>query len=61
MVELQPSKLATGVRFPSPAPFFLWGNILNHAIKTVGAKYGIEPVRFRPLAVPEKIDASVGA
>ena len=23
MVELQPSKLATGVRFPSPAPFFL--------------------------------------
>ena len=32
MVELQPSKLATGVRFPSPAPFFLCKNGWNMSV-----------------------------
>ena len=49
IVSLLPPSAALR-RFRPPAPFFLWNNILSHAINTVHAKNGIERVRSCPLA-----------
>ena len=47
MVECQPSKLITRVRFPSPAPYFC----LDHGAPSVPVAQGIEQRPSKPLVV----------
>gem|GEM_PF-1995726 len=51
MVELQPSKLATWVRFPSPAPVF-HNSYLNPFLSLMG-RYGADDEQERLTPAPQ--------
>jgi hypothetical protein len=55
MVELQPSKLATRVRFPSPAPDFRAGPDTRSVLRRQEREHGLAGIRAG-LRLDQRID-----